>query len=84
MSKGCEFCNEPESDESVYPVYGLAPHVHLGLTGEASSFIGSTVMTGELPDNFIPDPDEPGMGVYFCPKCGAGKPKKLIGGSNAN
>jgi hypothetical protein len=75
MKKSCNFCTEPSTGESVYPIYGLAPHVHMGITDENSSFMGSTVVTGEPEDNFIPDPDEPGMGTWFCKKCGAGKPK---------
>lgn len=47
--------------------YGLAPHKHdLTITG---GLIGSTVFTGELPDNFKPDIDDPKMGVYTCETC---------------
>ncbi len=53
--------------ECPYPYYGLAPHKHdLSITG---SFVGSTVFTGDIPDNFEPDPDceDNTHGVYHCP-----------------
>lgn len=30
----------------------------------------------EWPDNYQEDPDCPGMGVWWCPHCGAGKPQE--------
>lgn len=69
---GCKFCTDEEG-YCCFPYYGLAPHKHdLRKTG---SLIGSTVFTNEpLPENFEPDPDDPGgkIGTYtHCLKCGS-------------
>jgi hypothetical protein len=65
----CEFCTDPDG-AACFPVYGLAPHRHVG-----TSMIGSTVTLPqkEWPANFTEDPECPGMGVWSCPNCGAGK-----------
>jgi len=69
----CEHCDTP--DGCAYPIYGLAPHKHLG-----NEMIGSTVLEpkDQWPDNFVEDPESPGCGVYTeCPECGApNKPEK--------
>lgn len=69
----CEFCSDPDG-ECCFPYYGVAPHTHdLSRTG---SVIGSTAILpeSEWPDNFEPDKDGSGCGVYtHCPKCGAGE-----------
>ena len=60
-------CEEKDCKE-LYPYYGLAPHTH-DLSGR--SFIGSsrTIDKKLWPENFIEDKEEPGCGVYYCPKC---------------
>lgn len=50
----CKYCDDGNGG-SIYPYYGLAPHVH-------TKPIGGTEFTGEYPENFCPDGD--GMGVY--------------------
>ena len=64
----CDHCHDGEGN-SIYPYYGLAPHSHIG-----ESLIGSTIFTGELPNNFEPeDNDCKTHGVYtHCLECGAG------------
>lgn len=52
------------------PSYGLAPHIHIGITDNPISLIGSTkfLPKEEWPDNFVPEEDER-FGVYYCPDC---------------
>ena len=51
----CEHCTGLEGIP-LYPNYGHAPHIH-------TRPLGGTVFVGEPPDNFIPDPDAPGLGT---------------------
>ncbi|WP_043636006.1 hypothetical protein [Chromobacterium haemolyticum] len=51
----------------LYPNYGHAPHVH-------AKPVGGTVFIGEPPANFIPDPEAPGLGTWYCPACKEGMP----------
>lgn len=63
----CEKCTDPDG-VPCFPVYGLAPHRHTPSGTEIAD-------QEEWPDDFTPDPDEPGMGTWSCPYCGSGKPK---------
>ena len=56
----CKEC----ADGYFYPHYGVAPHVHVGV-----SFFGSTqiIPKHQWPDNFVEDKDAPGCGTYYCP-----------------
>lgn len=65
----CKHCTAPNGDIG-YPYYGLAPHVH-------TQPLFGTKFTGEVPDNFLPDPDEPGCGTWYCPACKAGMAEDL-------
>lgn len=69
----CEHCLDPETGDVGYPVYGLGPHVH----DTSAGWIGSTrtLNVQHWPDNYEPDPDAPGCGTWFCPKCKAGMPR---------
>lgn len=61
--KNCEICDDGNGG-CVFPYYGLAPHVH-------TKPIDGTVFTGEIPENFSPDEEEDGLGVYtHCLNCG--------------
>lgn len=61
----CEFCTD-EDGEVCLPIYGLAPHEHIG-----ESIIGSThiLPKEQYPPYFEPDPEEDGMGTWYCPYC---------------
>lgn len=65
---GCERCVDPDG-LPCFPMYGLGPHVH-------TQPIGGTVLLDqhERP-GFTPCEEEPGMGTYWCPYCGDGKPE---------
>ncbi|UGA37881.1 hypothetical protein JOS77_28750 [Chromobacterium haemolyticum] len=62
----CEHCTGLDGDV-LCPYYGHAPHVH-------TQPVGGTVFVGEPPANFIPDPDAPGLGTWYCPSCKEGMP----------
>lgn len=68
----CEFCIDPDG-EPCFPIYGVAPHSH----DLSNGIIGSTKILPkeQWPSNFLEDKDEPGLGIYWCPKCGEGKPE---------
>lgn len=70
----CKHCHDPETGDTGYPIYGLAPHTHeQAAIGE---WLGSTRLTDsqQWPANFLPDPDAPGCGTWFCPECREGMP----------
>ncbi|RKG33424.1 hypothetical protein D7V21_09645 [Acinetobacter guerrae] len=77
IPKYCDHCWNGD-DDSVFPYYGLAPHVHYKRNG----LIVNTVFldASEYPANFEPD-EESGneQGMYtHCLECGAGKNSTLI------
>lgn len=64
----CELCTDPDG-VPCFPMYGLGPHVH-----KPGPMRGSTVLIEQVADGFTPEPNDPGMGVWWCPHCGDGKP----------
>jgi hypothetical protein len=63
----CEYCIDPNG-EDCYPQYGPAPHECFYKKGTPIG--SSTVLPKEhWPDNFIEDPDVPGLGTWYCPHC---------------
>lgn len=62
----CEKCTDPDGDQC-FPLYGLGPHSH----PEEGGTLFDEVQEA---DGFTPDKDEPGMGIWWCPHCGSGKP----------
>jgi hypothetical protein len=57
-----------DCEMGTYPHYGVAPHGCFYKIG--APFGGSIVHPRETwPANFREDPDEPGCGVYECPRC---------------
>ncbi len=67
----CEHCDDGDGF-SVYPYYGIAPHVHDLADGW---FVSTRLLPKEAwGDNFREDPDCNGHGVYLrCPECGRGE-----------
>ena len=63
----CHYCTDPDG-LPCFPVYGVGPHTH--------DARGKTILDDKdsWPDNFKEDPDTPGLGVWWCPYCGDGKP----------
>ena len=62
----CEICTDPNG-ESCYPIYGLAPHIHLGGKNLGTTkFLPQT----EWPSNFRVDPEDHHCGVWWCIHCG--------------
>lgn len=65
----CEHCTDPDGTPC-FPVYGVGPHIHSG-----PAFGGTLMLAPEhWPNCYRENPDEPGMGVWWCPYCGDGKP----------
>lgn len=68
----CEYCTDPNGDPCC-PWYGKAPHTHGEEIGHGI-IVTATLPREEWPDTFVEDPDEPGMGTYYCPHCREGMP----------
>lgn len=67
----CEHCTDPDG-QPCYPVYGVAPHRH--------DSAGATVLLprSEWPANFKQDASAHGLGTWWCPNCGDGKPAEPV------
>ena len=79
--KPCKFCTDPDGDPC-YPAYGTAPHSHKRKNGIV---ISTKILPREKwPENFQEDPVNSGSGVWWCPKCGCGKPETSPGSSPAS
>ncbi len=70
----CKHCIDPNGDPC-FPSYGPAPHKCFYMIKGRTIGHSETLPKSEWPDNFEEDPDCPGMGTYWCPHCGHGKPK---------
>jgi hypothetical protein len=70
----CEFCTDPDGF-ACFPQYGVAPHVCFYKIPGASVGQSQLLPESEWPENFMPDPEAPGLGTYWCPHCGDGKPE---------
>jgi hypothetical protein len=70
---GCPQCTDPDGAEC-FPLYGIGPHTH-----RAGPVIGSTVPlpAEQWPEGYTEDPECPGMGTWWCPACGSGKPPNV-------
>lgn len=70
----CDYCTDKDGN-CFFPQYGVGPHKHEGMTDDPKSYLGSTVYLPkeEWPDNYKEDEECPGLGAYWCPKCGEGK-----------
>jgi hypothetical protein len=69
----CEHCTDP-GGLPCFPSYGVAPHVCFYKIPGAVMGQSQVLPRDEWPDNFQEDADSPGMGTYWCPYCGDGKP----------
>lgn len=70
----CDMCTDPDG-VPCFPIYGLGPHEHRG-----KSTIGSTVILDDRQQEvagFTPSTTEAGMGFWWCPHCGSGKPAEI-------
>ena len=70
---GCEMCIN-EDGEPIFPSYGPAPHTCFHRIPGASLGESIPQNRSEWPTNFKEDPDCTGLGTYWCPSCGRGKP----------
>jgi hypothetical protein len=69
----CEMCTGPDG-EPCFPQYGVGPHTCFYKIPGAVIGQSQPLPQEQWPDNYIEDPECPGMGTYFCPYCGDGKP----------
>jgi hypothetical protein len=73
----CHYCIDEDGDGSVFPSYGPAPHTCFYTIPYAVVGQSVELPRGEWGDGFAEDPDAPGLGTYWCPKCGHGKPEEV-------
>lgn len=62
LTKKCKVCFDGE----FYPHYGLAPHIHNIEKFNNNDYVMTTTITGELPENFVPDEGCKTHGVWYC------------------
>ena len=62
-----EHCTDPDGIPC-FPMYGIGPHYHPQVG------VCTTIMLPQSAPGFSPDPNEPGMGTWWCPYCEDGKP----------
>lgn len=75
----CKHCTNDDG-EVLLPAYGPAPHIcYYKMPG---AIIGQSIALPreQWPDNFIEDPEVPGLGVYFCPSCGKEQQEAFLRG----
>jgi hypothetical protein len=75
----CKHCTN-EDGEVLLPAYGPAPHICYYKIPRA--IIGQSIVLPheQWPDNFIEDPEVPGLGVYFCHSCGKEQQEAFLRG----
>lgn len=73
----CEHCTDPEGD-ACYPQYGVGPHICFHQIPGARIGQSQPLPREQWPANYLENPDEPGCGVWWCPKCGEGQPQGII------
>jgi hypothetical protein len=62
-----------EADCPAYPYYGQALHRHfIDLSARGLAWSSCSVPRDQWPDNFVEDPESPGLGAYYCPTCRRG------------
>lgn len=79
----CEMCIDPDG-EACFPSYGVAPHECFHMIPGATLGQSKLLPRDQWPSNFREDPDCAGLGTYWCPHCGSGKPALPEGDSNCH
>lgn len=69
IAEGCEYCTDPDGN-LCFPTYGLAPH----RPTEPNGIRGHEFIEPTHEDGFVPDPESPTHGTYYCTHCAHGKP----------
>ena len=69
----CDHCTDPDGS-ACFPVYGPAPHKCFYLIGKPMGQ-SEPLPRDQWPEGFTEDPDCLGLGTYWCPHCGDGKPE---------
>jgi len=76
---GCDHCIDPDGLPCL-PEYGLAPHKSFSENGK----VISSEFTNEEDPDFEPDPDDPKVGIWYCPTKGCPNSKEKQKGSLKN
>jgi hypothetical protein len=71
----CQYCTDPDGSPC-YPMYGVGPHTCFYKIPGAKIGQSVPLPKEEWPENYQEDPDDPGMGTYWCQHCGEGKPEQ--------
>jgi len=69
----CKSCTDPNG-EACYPAYGVGPHKCYWKIPGAVLGQSQPLPKDEWPENYQEDSECPGMGIWWCPECGEGKP----------
>lgn len=75
IAVGCPACVD-EDGGALYPCYGVGPHRCFYKIPGAQVGQSEPLPREEWPANYIEDAECPGMGTYWCPACGHGKPEQ--------
>lgn len=67
----CEYCTDPDG-QPCFPIFGVGPHKCFWKIPGAVIGQSEPIQKEQWPDNY--QETEPGMGIYWCPECGEGKP----------
>jgi hypothetical protein len=68
----CQHCTDKNGTPCL-PSYGPAPHRCFYKIGKPTGQ-SEVLPEDQWPEGFTEDPDEPGLGTYWCTSCGAGGP----------
>lgn len=69
----CGQCTDPEGI-ACFPQYGLGPHSH---EASDSAWMHTAKARTYQAVGYTPNPAEDGMGWWWCPSCGDGKPDEV-------
>lgn len=70
----CKYCTDPDGFPC-FPQYGVGPHTHEELNGVPVVGTTTPIPREYWPSNYREDPSRPGLGTWWCPVCGDGKPE---------